>query len=138
MNVVLDTNIIVSGLIYEGKPGLIVDLATTDQIKAITSQTLVNELCAVLDKKFKYNTNMLQRIRRFMSNVFIVVTPDFIPNIIKEDPPDNQVLAITHVMPIQYIISGNKHLLKLKKYNDAIVVKPSEFLTIVQNSNETY
>ena len=137
MNVVLDTNIIVSGLIYEGKPGLIVDLATTGQIKAITSPALINELCGVLENKFNYDANKLQRTRRFIDNNFTVVTPAFIPDVIKEDPPDNQVLAVAHEMPIKYIVSGNKHLLKLNEYNNALIIKPGEFLTVLQESAET-
>lgn len=137
MNVVLDTNIIVSGLIYEGKPGFIVDLAITGQINAVTSPALIKELCGVLENKFNYDAKKLQRIRRFMDSNFTVVTPAFIPDVIKEDPPDNQVLAVAHEIPIKYIVSGNKHLLKLNEYNNALVVKPGDFLTILQENTET-
>jgi len=136
MNVVLDTNIIISGLIYEGKPGLIIDLVTSGQLKAVTSTALIDELCGVLERKFNYDANKLQRIRHFMHNSFTVVAPSFIPEIIKEDPPDNQVLSIAHEMPIKYIVSGNKHLLKLNEYNNALIIKPGEFLTVLHESTE--
>lgn len=137
MNVVLDTNIIISGLIYEGKPGFIVDLVTTGKIKAITSPILIDELCRILERKFNYDAAKLQRIRRFMDNTFAIVQPTHIPDVIKEDPADNQLLAVTHEGSIKYIVSGDKHLLRLRKYNKTLIIKPNEFLTILKENTET-
>jgi len=50
---------------------------------------------------------------------------------IKEDPKDNMVLNPAYDGRAEYIVSGDKHLQKLKKFKNTRVVSPREFMTII-------
>ena len=49
--------------------------------------------------------------------------------IITQDPTDNMVLECAVDSKAEYIISGDHHLLDLKKYNNIQIVKPKDFYT---------
>ena len=51
MRIVLDTNILVSGLLYQGKPRSLIDLATQGQIEIVSSAEMINELREVLSRE---------------------------------------------------------------------------------------
>ena len=53
-------------------------------------------------------------------------------NAIKEDPHDNIILEATAEMKIDYIISGDNHLLQLKEFNGAKILDPKQFLGIIK------
>mgnify|MGYP001596119756 FL=1 len=49
-------------------------------------------------------------------------------NVIKEDPSDNFILECAVDCSAGFVISGDKHLLKLKAFNGIRIVKVAEFL----------
>ena len=51
MRIVLDTNILVSGLLYQGKPRRLIDLATQGQIEIVSSAEMIDELREVLSRE---------------------------------------------------------------------------------------
>ncbi|MBI2656438.1 hypothetical protein HYX03_01730 [Candidatus Woesearchaeota archaeon] len=68
---------------------------------------------------------------RFLSillDVATLVKTNSEVDVIKEDPSDNMILEPANEMKIDYIISGNDHLLKVKEFKDAKIVTAKEFL----------
>ncbi|MBU6388991.1 putative toxin-antitoxin system toxin component, PIN family [Patescibacteria group bacterium] len=128
MNVILDTNILISAITLGGKPGLILDLAVEQRILAFTSETLIIELKGVLINKFKYSPQRLNQIENTLHEHFTIAHPTKVPSVISRDPDDNHVLAITHMVDIDYIISGDKDLFILGSYNKTLIINPAEFL----------
>ena len=57
--------------------------------------------------------------------------PGFFGKVIKEDRPDNKFLACAIAAQASFIISGDKHLLKLKEFQGIPIVSPREFLKII-------
>lgn len=130
MNVVLDTNILISARIFGGKPRTIFDLAVQrKKIIAVTSLWLIDEYLGVLQRKFDHDEQTLARVRKLIMGRFTVVSPSVIPSVITDDPSDNQILAVTHEHAIDYIISGDNHLLQLKAYNHIPILTPDQFLS---------
>ncbi|TSC93606.1 MAG: hypothetical protein CEN91_188 [Candidatus Berkelbacteria bacterium Licking1014_85] len=130
MNVVLDTNIIISALVFGGKPREIFELIVNGQINGFFSKKLLNELLGVLKIKFKYIDSELEKIKSLIKQNFIIINPKKIPKIITDDLFDNQVLAITDFEKIDFIISGDKHLLNIEKYKNTPIQNPESFLEI--------
>jgi predicted nucleic acid-binding protein len=56
-----------------------------------------------------------------------VVEPRERLDVIKEDPPDNRILECAVKARADFIVSGNKHLLKLKEFRGAIIVRAPGF-----------
>lgn len=63
----------------------------------------------------------------------IVVKPTKRINEIKDDPSDNKFLEAAIAGNADYIVSGDKHVLKLKKFKDILIVTPAEFLEVYNN-----
>lgn len=129
MKLVLDTNILISAIIFGGKPRIIFELILLEKtVTGFTSPALIQELLGVLCKKFKYSEKELAKIKKLIRNNFIVLEPKIIPEIIKADPFDNQVLAAAEIAKVDYIISGDNHLLKLRYYRHIPITTPHYFV----------
>lgn len=128
MKVVLDTNILISAFVFGGKPREILELIIIKKkIIGVTSKFALNELLGVLEVKFKYSESELDKIEKLIEENFTITNPQKIPEIIKKDIFDNQFLAILNVSKIDYIISGDAHLLKIKIYKNVPIVTVSYF-----------
>lgn len=57
-----------------------------------------------------------------------IVVPQTIPNVIKEDPPDNHILACALAGNANLIISHDLDLLRLKTYETIGIITPIDFL----------
>ena len=67
-----------------------------------------------------------------MNLVIFVPAPQFIPRAIHKDLFDNIFLGLASENKAHLIISGDKHLLDMKEYNDIPVVTPSEATRLVE------
>lgn len=129
MRVVLDTNVIISAIVFGGKPRTIFELIIVEKkLTGIISKILLNELLGVLREKFKYSDLQLSKAEKLIEENFIITHPQNIPKIIKEDRFDNQILAIVDETLTDYIISGDNHLLKIKIYKNVPIIPPHHFV----------
>jgi len=129
MKVVLDTNVIISAIVFGGKPRIIFELIIVEKnLTGVISRSIIDELLGVLKVKFKYSHIQLIKIEKLIEENFIITHPQNIPKIIKEDSFDNQILAIADETPIDYIISGDNHLLNIKTYKNILIVTPHYFV----------
>ncbi|MBU2476300.1 putative toxin-antitoxin system toxin component, PIN family [Candidatus Micrarchaeota archaeon] len=125
---VVDTNILVSASFWKGNPFRVMRLAFEGKIEVFTSTEILLEYSKVLKRDFKLNeTEVQERIDVFVSALKLVKPKNKI-NLIKDDPDDNKVLEAAFEADADYIVSGDKHLLKLKEFNKMKIVKPKEFL----------
>src|SRR3989344_522575 len=129
LKLVLDTNILVSALIYGGKPEQVYNLILEKQITAITSTILFSELFEVLIKKFNFDPRRVKQLERIIKKHFKVVYPNETINAVKDDD-DNRVLEAAKEGKCEYIITGDKELLKVKKYKQIKIVTAEEFLRL--------
>jgi putative PIN family toxin of toxin-antitoxin system len=136
MRVVLDTNVLISGLLIPGgPPGKIVDLWIENKFTVVVSQALIEEFFYVLLRpKFKRVGTIIERQDLLMGLLemenSIFVFPGVRLHVIEEDPTDNHVLECALEGKAQYIISGDTHLLALKEFQGIPIVSPSEFFSI--------
>ena len=129
MKVVLDANVLISAIVFGGKPRTILELIVDAKtITGIISKAVLDELLGVLKVKFKYAHQQLIKIEKLIEENFIITYPQNIPKIIKEDHFDNQFLAIIDETKIDYIISGDNHLLKIKFYKNVPIISPRYFV----------
>lgn len=134
MKAVLDTNVIISGLINsEGAPARVVDLWVNGSIRIATSLALIQEILDVIARpKFKPLGTLNKRcdlIKKLLERAEIVNPPQRL-KIISEDDADNRVLECALAYSADYIISGDSHLLNLGDYKGIEILSPDEFLTL--------
>ena len=133
MRVVLDTNVVVSGLLWGGVPRQLLQAAREKQLQLYTSTTLLLELTDILGRA-KFTRKLAaaqlsidQLVERY-TLLATVVHPAVITPTILDDPDDDQVLACALAAKAKAIVSGDRHLLDLKQYQDIPVITPAETL----------
>lgn len=132
--VVLDTNIIVSSIIFGGKPRDVFLLVVQREIRAYCSPFLLFEVIDLLRSKFSFNEKQLKIVNKIIKNHFIKVFPKVVPRF-SDDLSDNKILAIALESKANYLITGDKkHLLPLKKVKNTKIVTADNFLNILKNS----
>lgn len=128
--VVLDTNVYLSGIIFGGNSRHLLDLTIAKKITAITSPAILLEISQKLEKKFKWNKNQIFLTIKTIAKSAKLVTPSKKLLIVKVDKNDNKIIEAAVESKANFIISGDKHLLRIKKYQQIKIVSPAEFLAL--------
>jgi putative PIN family toxin of toxin-antitoxin system len=128
VRVVVDTNILVSALIYHGKPHILV-LKLLEGHTVILSRQMLAELADVLTRdKFAVKTSQVDRFLAVLVRKSKVVTPSSRFKIISEDPDDDIVLNTAYAGKAEYIVTGDRHLLALREFKRIKIVKVAQML----------
>ena len=129
---VYDTNILISAFIGRGAPHKVLDAVYAGKVKLVISPDMLIEFEDVVSRpKFKYSEKNIRRILTVIFKVSKVVEPDFSVDIVKEDPSDNRVIEAAISGKVQYIVTGDSHLLSLKNVENIKIVSAKEFLKIL-------
>ncbi len=132
LKIVLDTNVIVSAIVFGAKPRLILNLVLSGQVRGYISRFIITEVCGVLREKFKFSEGKIEQIENLLKSSFILTEPDFSIKIIKACQADNKILACALAAKADYLISGDKkHILLLKKIKNIPILSPEQFLKLV-------
>jgi putative PIN family toxin of toxin-antitoxin system len=133
LRVVIDTNVLVSGIIQrKGFPYKVVKAWEDDVLILITSDDLINEAGRVLryEKirvKYSLDDEEIKQVLLNLMRYSIVVNDPPKIDVIREDPADNNILAAATEGKADYIISGDSHLLNLENYKGIRILTPKEF-----------
>ena len=123
--VTVDTNVLISALLFHGLPGEFLGLALESadgSIQLITSPVLLDELDEKLRLKFHWSSAKADRIRKELEALCDVVSTIGSLTVIEEDPDDDRVLECAIAGRADYIVSGDRHLLKLGSYKSIPIV----------------
>lgn len=131
MRLVLDTNIALSGLLWGGTPGRLIDAADARHVALFTSAALLAELYGVLSRP-KFARPLAQRgltvddLLHGYAALAAMVRPASIAPTILRDPADDAVLAAALGAQADMIVSGDAHLLDLKNFHGMRIVTASD------------
>ena len=126
MRLVVDTNLIVSGVISPGLPRQLLEAARAGEFELCTSETLLAELLRVLGRA-KFSNRLGGRtpeaIVADLRLLAVVTTPTSVPRVVLSDPDDDHVLAAALAGAADLIASGDRHdLLPLGSYAGIAIV----------------
>jgi putative PIN family toxin of toxin-antitoxin system len=131
MVVVLDTNVLISAIVFGGKPRLILEMVIRGEIDLILSDPILQEVQGVLSgKKFHYPVQVVVEIAHQLASLATIVYPQQEIKVIKNDPPDNRILECAAAGKVRYIVSGDEDLLSLQSYERIKIITPDEFLRL--------
>jgi putative PIN family toxin of toxin-antitoxin system len=121
VRVVPDTNVYVSALLWTGNPHRLLRLAEAGDLTLVTTPAILEELRKVLARpKFRLRIRDLRTsVAELMESLLSVVAvlPDLaIEPVIKRDPDDDKILACAVAAQADWLISGDDHLLSVKRY----------------------
>ena len=136
MRAVLDTNTVVSALLWGGTPNELLAAATEERIELYTSAALVAELTDVLSRmKFaprlaRANRTVATLIAQYTGLAETIVAARINP-VVLADPDDDHVLACALAARAELIVSGDAHLLNLKHYQGIPIVSATAALAFI-------
>jgi uncharacterized protein len=135
LRVTPDTNILVSGLVFRhGKPAQLLRMALAGEINLTVSQAILDEMTDVLGRKFGASPKEIAEATAIVKGAARTVSPTVELNVIKEDPTDNRVLECAVSAGADYIVTGDKDLLRLKRYDSIHIKSVGEFLEIAKHA----
>jgi uncharacterized protein len=130
-----DTNILVSGLVFRrGKPHQLLRTALDGVVSMIVSQAIIDETTGVLARKFGASIDDIAEAKAIIADAARTITPTVQLDVVKEDPPDNRILECAVTAGADYIITGDKDLLRLRRYDSINIITVSEFLELLQKT----
>lgn len=127
-SIVLDTNILISGYLWGGKPRRAIRLVKSGDFILLHCRGSVDEMVRVLSSKFGLSATEIYRIVldiRSMGKQINISSED---HPISEDPSDNLFINLAIDGNAKTIVSGDSHLLRLKEYKGIEIISVSEFL----------
>lgn len=134
MRIVLDTNLLISGIISAGLPRQLVDAAKAGAFELCTSEVLLAELLDVIARD-KFATRLAQAglapltIVEDLRALAVVVSPSMVARVVVADPDDDHVLAAALTGAADLIATGDKRdLLPLGGYQGISIVTAKEAL----------
>ena len=134
MRIVIDTNVLISAIFWTGPPKVLLNKVRKKEVVFLTSQVLLNELKEILirpDKPFKLSEEQAEHVINETRSLAEIVRPRKIVGICR-DEQDNRVLECAVDGRADWIISGDMHLLELRRFQGVRVGTVVDFLSRVE------
>jgi|ERR1035437_5488316 putative PIN family toxin of toxin-antitoxin system len=129
--VVIDTNVWISGLIFGGNPEKVIRHFIDGNIIVITSEELLSELRRKITKRFPLFISSLASLDASIRERAMIVQLGSIRINASRDVDDNKFIETAVIGNASYIVSGDKDLLVLENYKDITILKPADFLRTI-------
>ena len=130
--IVADTNTLISALGWKGNEYNLILKIMQRKFQLCLSLDTLNEFKEVaLRPKFGFSAEETDEFIEALIEVSDVVVPEEKINVIKDDPADNIFLECALEAKADYIVSGDKHLLKLKEFKGIKIIKTQEALKLI-------
>ncbi|MET0064242.1 MAG: putative toxin-antitoxin system toxin component, PIN family [Candidatus Thiodiazotropha endolucinida] len=138
MRVVLDTNVLISGIYFSGLPGEILQAWYAKKFQLCVSQEILEEYLNVGERlAFRYPGVEYERILGLIvENAELFLAAD-LPEPVSEDADDDKFLACAIASKSKIIVSGDSDLLKVSGYSGIQVLTPRSFVSDWLNQEET-
>ena len=134
---VLDTNVLISGLLWSGVPRKILQAADEERFFLFTSTELLEELAYVLHRP-KFKTSLAVRelgfkdaLAQIVRLARLVIPKPLSEMVVAQDPSDDMVLACAITAGADVIVTGDGHLLELKEFRKIPIITPSSFFVSI-------
>ena len=131
MRTLLDTNVIISAILFGGVPREILVAATRGRIQIVTSPVLLDELEDLLVEKFRFSADAARATRTEIEALADVVEPGDLPDVCR-DPDDNEVLGAAATGAAEVIVTGDRDLLELSSFEDIRLLRPAQYARLLR------
>jgi putative PIN family toxin of toxin-antitoxin system len=131
---VIDTNVLISALVGHGKPKRLV-LRLLQEHTVVSSRDMLAELADVLTRpKFaEIENSQINSLLTILARKSVLVDIKHPLKVVAEDPEDDVVLATAHEGKARYVVSGDRHLLRLKEFRGIEIVSVKQMLELLND-----
>jgi uncharacterized protein len=137
---VIDTNVLLSGLLWHGQPHMLLEHVRTGTLAMVSSPLLLAELADVIGRaKFdailvRSKTSREQALAEVRQLAQVVEPPPLAAPVCR-DPDDDEVLALALAAQVDLIISGDDDLLVLHPFQGIPILSPARALQVIGSAS---
>jgi len=131
MRIVLDSNIWISALVFGGNPRKLLETIVADGHEIVVCEELFTEIRRILHKKFPYFINDFEELVVVLKPSTKKVKLGSVSLKVSRDPKDDFVIETAVIGNAPYIISGDKDLLVIGKYESISICGVKSMLKIL-------
>jgi putative PIN family toxin of toxin-antitoxin system len=137
LRVVLDTNVLVSGIFFTGPPFEILRAWRDSRFVLFLTEEIVAEYAAVLERlRVDFvGIDAADALKLIIAHARLIV-PVSLPAPASADPDDDKFLACALAAPAHYLVSGDQHLLTIDSYDNVRIVRPRTFLDVLTGDSK--
>lgn len=132
MRIVLDTNVVMSALLWRGTPHqLLQTIGQLPRVQLFTSAALLEELADVLTrpspaKRLALIGKTAREVLADYVDAVELVEPLTVPRVVPSDPDDDQVIAAAIAAQADLIVSGDSDLLSMGSHQNIPIVTAAQ------------
>lgn len=131
MRLLLDTNVVVAGLLWSGPPRRLLQAAIDGQVQLFSSRALLEELTSTLGydrlcKRIEAIGASAPALAKHYADLVTLVEPSEMKDVVFDDPDDDVVVAAALAASVGCIVSGDKHLLRLHGHIEVPVLTAAQ------------
>ena len=127
MRIVIDTNVLISGVFFGGYPRKILSSVVSQKIMACATAEIINEYQEIVQEMIDRKQGHLDKaILTPLINAMEIIEPITHVEICR-DPDDNKFLGCAKDSQALYIVSGDKDLLVIEEYENIQIMTAKEF-----------
>jgi putative PIN family toxin of toxin-antitoxin system len=129
LRVVLDTNVYISAFLHPERPIFrLVQQAARRQYHLLMSPAIVGEVGRVMRDELRWEEDVRIRHLKILTRAGEIIVPNITLRVIPEDPDDDRILECAVEGEANLIVSGDRHLRRLRVYQGIPIVQPTDFL----------
>ena len=127
MKIVVDTNVIISGVFFNGLPYRFLNEIVSNEIEIVASEEIINEYYNISEELVKSKTGKFNKelFDIVIGKIKIINTQTKI-NVCR-DPDDNKFLECAVDGRAIYVVSGDKDLLTIQQYQGVLIVSVADY-----------
>jgi putative PIN family toxin of toxin-antitoxin system len=137
IEVTADANIYISALEFKGVPLEILNRARRGTFRLSISEPVLDDVRRVLRDKFRWPSDDLDAAITELGAFTTKVKPTETLAVVEADPDDDRILECAVASGSQYIVTGDKDLLRLGSYSGIQIVTVADFLKLLDSPPES-
>lgn len=137
MRAVLDTNVLISGVIATGVPHKLLVRGFNHEYQIVVSVETLTEFRETLLKypeRFHMGEDEVQEEVETIRYFAEFVTPQEDITVVEDDPDDDKFLEAAVAGDVDYLVSGDGHLLSLESFRGIDIIEPRTFYERLDSS----
>lgn len=127
MRIVVDTNVVISGIFFGGVPGRVIESIVRKEIEAYANPEILEEYEEIVDEMIHRKQGKLKKevLSRFTARLELIESKTKVE--VCRDPDDDKFLSCALDAKALYIVSGDKDLLAIREYDGVEIVTAADF-----------
>ena len=128
----LDTNVIISAVLFGGAPQRVMEHAIAGRFRIALSPEILAETESVLQyRKFRLTSGFIATVMRELESLVEICYPKTHHQIVERDASDNMIIDCAVEAQAAYIVTGDEHLLSLRAAVGIPIATPARFLDML-------